>query len=98
MKTFASVVLAGYFFLGGLMPHMDFCELLKIPSLAHHFQEHKELDKEMGIIEFISVHYDSENTEQIVRENVITPVTNTQIVCRLLLEKKKKTTDHTRKT
>src|SRR3546814_464337 len=63
MKTFASVVLAGYFFLGGLMPHMDFCELLKIPSLAHHFQEHKELDKELGIIEFISVHYGSENPE-----------------------------------
>ncbi len=63
MKLLISILLGGYFFLGSLMPGMDFCELLKIPELVHHFQEHQQADHELGFIEFLAFHYGSENSE-----------------------------------
>lgn len=43
MNSFASISLLLLFLIKGLVPNMDLCcELLKIPNLSNHFEEHKE--------------------------------------------------------
>lgn len=63
MRSFASILLATYFFLAGLMPNMDFCDLSKLPGLAGHFLEHNAAAKDMGLAEFMAFHYGNENQE-----------------------------------
>ncbi|WP_229249003.1 hypothetical protein [Dyadobacter sandarakinus] len=33
------------------------CELLKVPALIKHFVEHKSINREIGFIDFLSMHY-----------------------------------------
>lgn len=63
VNAFSSILLACYFFLAGLMPNMDFCDLSKIPGLAAHFLEHNSSAKDMSLEEFMAFHYGNENQE-----------------------------------
>ena len=48
---------SGWFLLGSFMPGNDAEELAKVPSLIHHFQEHKRLDGLTDFISFLKEHY-----------------------------------------
>jgi hypothetical protein len=40
-----------------LCAHIDYIELAKFPKLITHYLEHKEINADFGIFDFISMHY-----------------------------------------
>ena len=46
-----------YFFLLLFLNNITYNQLLKVPVLVQHFQEHHQRDRALGLFDFLSMHY-----------------------------------------
>lgn len=56
LKKFVSILLLGVM----LLSSSEFDQLVKIPALLEHFQEHRASDKNLSFISFIILHYQTD--------------------------------------
>lgn len=60
MKSVFTIALSFYFSLAVFMPHTDFHELTKLPTLVAHFFD-CGADKSKSLVAFLDIHYGSED-------------------------------------
>ncbi len=68
MKRLFAIFFAWYFLLGGLMPRMDFSQLLFVAEAVEHFYCHQHESTTQGhrftLADFLSMHFFSEETHE----------------------------------
>ena len=64
MKSLGVILLAIWITLGCFMPQNDMEELVKIPNLYAHFEEHKsQHNNQLSFLDFIAEHYSTKDCE-----------------------------------
>ncbi len=64
MKSFVTVLFAGWILLGGLLPGFSIDQSVHLGDLVQHFQEHRRENKELTFVSFLDMHYGANSDHQ----------------------------------